>query len=84
MHNNGVIHGNLHRNNIIIGNNGKAYVIDFGKSLVTNKSCKTLNEANNFLKKLTGKTKVSHSKTSWYSNNKRTHFLDGNFMRRLK
>lgn len=84
MHNNGVIHGNLHRNNIIIGNNGKAYVIDFGKSLVTNKSFKTLNEANNYLKKLTGKTKVSHSKTSWYSNNKRTHFLDGNFMRRLK
>lgn len=84
MHNNGVIHGNLHRNNIIIGNNGKAYVIDFGKSLVTNKSFKTLNEANNYLKKLTGKTKVSHSKTSWYSNNKRTHFLNGNFMRRLK
>ena len=84
MHNNGVIHGNLHRNNIIIGNNGKAYVIDFGKSLVTNKSFKSLNEANNYLKKLTGKTKVSHSKTSWYSNNKRTHFLDGNFMRRLK
>jgi RIO-like serine/threonine protein kinase len=84
MHNSGVIHGNLHRNNIIIGNNGKAYVIDFGKSLVTNKSFKSLNEANNYLKRLTGKTKVSHSKTSWYSNNKRTHFLDGNFMRRLK
>ena len=84
MHSNGVIHGNLHRNNIIIGNNGKAYVIDFGKSLVTNKSFKSLNEANNYLKGLTGKTKVSHSKTSWYSNNKRTHFLDGNFMRRLK
>jgi len=84
MHSNGVIHGNLHRNNIIIGNNGKAYVIDFGKSLVTNKSFKSLNEANNYLKRLTGKTKVSHSKTSWYSNNKRTHFLDGNFMRRLK
>jgi predicted Ser/Thr protein kinase len=84
MHSNGVIHGNLHRNNIIIGNNGKAYVIDFGKSLVTNKSFKSLNEANNYLKGLTGKTKVSHSKTSWYSNNKRTHFLDGNFVRRLK
>jgi predicted Ser/Thr protein kinase len=83
MHAKGVIHGDLHRNNILIGNNGKAYVIDFGKSLVTNKSFKTANEANNHLKKLTGKTKTSHSKVSWYSNNKRTHFLNGNFLRRM-
>jgi predicted Ser/Thr protein kinase len=83
MHNKGVIHGDLHRNNILIGNNGKAYVIDFGKSLVTNKSFKTANEANNHLKKLTGKTKTSHTKVSWYSNNKRTHFLNGNFLKRM-
>jgi tRNA A-37 threonylcarbamoyl transferase component Bud32 len=83
MHKKGVIHGDLHKNNILIGNNGKAYVIDFGKSLVTNKSFKTTNEANNYLKKLTGKTKTSHSKVSWYSNNKRTHFLNGNFLRRM-
>jgi len=83
MHNKGVIHGDLHRNNILIGNNGKAYVIDFGKSLVTNKSFKTANEANNHLKKLTGKTKSSHTKVSWYSNNKRTHFLNGNFLKRM-
>jgi predicted Ser/Thr protein kinase len=83
MHAKGVIHGDLHRNNILIGNNGKAYVIDFGKSLVTNKSFKTANEANNHLKKLTGKTKSSYTKVSWYSNNKRTHFLNGNFLRRM-
>jgi predicted Ser/Thr protein kinase len=84
MHSKGVIHGDLHKNNIIIGNNGKAYVIDFGKSLTTNKNFKTTNEANNYLKKLTGKTKTSHSKVSWYSNNKRTHFLNGNFLKRMK
>ena len=84
MHSKGVIHGDLHKNNIIIGNNGKAYVIDFGKSLTTNKNFKTTNEANNYIKKLTGKTKTSHSKVSWYSNNKRTHFLNGNFLKRMK
>jgi len=84
MHGQGVIHGDLHKNNILIGNNGKAYVIDFGKSLTTNKNFKTTNEANNYLKKLTGKTKVSHSKVSWYSNNKRTHFANGNFLKRMK
>lgn len=84
MHSQGVIHGDLHKNNILIGNNGKAYVIDFGKSLVTNKNFKSTNEANNYLKKLTGKTKTSHSKVSWYSNNKRTHFLNGDFLRRMK
>jgi predicted Ser/Thr protein kinase len=84
MHSQGVIHGDLHKNNILIGNNGKAYVIDFGKSLVTNKNFKSTNEANNYLKKLTGKTKMSHSKLSWYSNNKRTHFLNGDFLRRMK
>lgn len=84
MHSQGVIHGDLHKNNILIGNNGKAYVIDFGKSLVTNKNFNTTNEANNYLKKLTGKTKVSHSKVSWYSNNKRTHFANGDFLRRMK
>ena len=84
MHSKGVIHGDLHKNNIIIGNNGKAYVIDFGKSLTTNKNFKTTNEANNYIKKLTGKTKTSHSKVSWYSDNKRTHFLNGNFLKRMK
>jgi hypothetical protein len=84
MHSQGVIHGDIHKNNILIGNNGKAYVIDFGKSLVTNKNFKTTNEANNYLKKLTGKTKTSHSKVSWYSNNKRTHFANGNFLKRMK
>jgi RIO-like serine/threonine protein kinase len=83
MHNKGVIHGNLHRNNIIIGNNGKAYIIDFGKSLVTNKSFKTVKEANQYLKQLTGRLKASHGKTSWYSNNKRTHFANGGFLARL-
>jgi predicted Ser/Thr protein kinase len=84
MHSVGIIHGDLHKNNIIIGNNGKAYVIDFGKSLTTNKNFKTTNEANNYIKKLTGKTKTSHSKVSWYSDNKRTHFLNGNFLKRMK
>lgn len=84
MHKKGVIHGDLHKNNIIIGNNGKAYVIDFGKSLVTNKSFNSTNEANEYLKKLTGKVKSSYGKTSWYSNNKRTHFANGNFLRRMK
>ena len=83
MHNKGVIHGDLHKNNILIGNNGKAYLIDFGKSLVTNKSFKTTKEANDYLKGLTGKTKMSHGKTSWYSNNTRTHFANGNFLARM-
>jgi predicted Ser/Thr protein kinase len=84
MHSKGVIHGDLHANNILVANDGRVFVIDFGKALVTNRSFKTANNANNYLKKLTGRTKEAHGKISYYSNNKRTHFLNGNFFKRLK
>ena len=85
MHEKGVVHGDLHKDNIIVANNGHVYIIDFGKALVTNKSFGNVNNANNYLKKLTGKTKPSWGgKISYYSNNKRTHFLNGNFLKRLK
>jgi predicted Ser/Thr protein kinase len=85
MHSKGVVHGDLHKDNIIVANNGHVYLIDFGKALVTNKNFKNLGNANNYVKKLTGKTKPSWGgKISYYSNNKRTHFLNGNFLKRLK
>jgi predicted Ser/Thr protein kinase len=89
MHKKGVIHGNLHRDNIIVANDGRVFLIDFGKSLVTNKSFNSLNNANNYLKGLRKNKPAkasSHNpnKLSYYSNNKRTHFLNGYFVKGLK
>lgn len=88
IHRHGIIHGDIHRDNImVVTKNGKHYVylIDFGKSLVTNQKFKNNKSANNYLKSRTGKTKPSYGgKISYYSNNVRTHFPDGNFLKRLK
>jgi predicted Ser/Thr protein kinase len=84
MHSRGVIHGNLHRNNIIISNNNKrAYIIDFGRALVTNKSYNTPNNANNKLKTL-GTPGKSHGKNTVTTPNGVFHFFNGKFLKGLK
>jgi hypothetical protein len=80
MHNKGVIHGNLRRNKVIVGNNGKVHIVGFKKSIVTNKK---INNANNYVKKLTGKSKKISHKNAWYSGPNRYHFLNGNFLKSL-
>jgi predicted Ser/Thr protein kinase len=85
MHKQGVIHGNLHSNNIIISNSNKrAYIIDFGKALVTNKSFNTLNNANAVLKMM-GKPGPQHyGKNTIITPNGTSHFFNGPFFKRLK
>jgi len=85
MHSRGVIHGNLHSNNIIISNSNKrAYIIDFGKALVTNGSFTTPQNANNKLKTL-GKPGLQHyGKNTVITPNGASHFFNGPFLKRLK
>jgi len=85
MHSRGVIHGNLHSNNIIISNSNKrAYIIDFGKALVTNGSFNTPQNANNKLKTL-GKPGPQHyGKNTVITPNGASHFFNGPFLKRLK
>jgi serine/threonine protein kinase len=91
IHRHGIIHGNLHRDNIlVVEKNGKhyVYIIDFGKSLVTNKKFNSVENANKYLKGLTGKFRGSFSgygtKKFYYSDNKRTHYPNGNFLAGLR
>ena len=85
MHKQGVIHGNLHSNNIIISNSNKrAYIIDFGKALVTNGSFNTPQGANNKLKTL-GKAGPQHyGKNTIITPYGTSHFFNGPFLKRLK
>lgn len=85
MHSHGVIHGNLHSNNIIISNSNKrAYIIDFGKALVTNGSFNTPQDANNKLKTL-GKPGPQHyGKNTVITPYGTSHFFNGPFLKRLK
>jgi predicted Ser/Thr protein kinase len=85
MHKRGVIHGNLHSNNIIISNSNKrAYIIDFGKALVTNGSFNTPQGANNKLKTL-GKPGTQHyGKNTIITPYGTSHFFNGPFLKRLK
>lgn len=87
MHRMGVIHGNLHRNNIIINEKGNPWLIDFGKALFKNSGgWKNTAEANAYLKGL-GKGYVKkYNKVFYYSNNAKTrsHQANGNFLARLK
>jgi predicted Ser/Thr protein kinase len=77
MHAAGIIHGNLHRNNIIIGNNGKAYIIDFGKSLITNKK---FNNANKYLNSIAVSKNMKGGKQVIYSTANKYHVPNGTFL----
>jgi len=83
IHSRGVIHGNLHRDNIIIGNNGRAYIIDFGRSIITNKPFSTPQNANNKLRTL-GPLSKKHNKNIVTGPNGRFHFFNGNFLKKMK
>ena len=82
MHARGVIHGDLHRNNIIMGNNGRAYIIDFGRAIVTNSSFKTPKNANNKLRTL-GPLGRRHNKNIVTGPNGRFHFFNGQFLNKM-
>ena len=81
MHNAGIIHGDLHRNNIIINNKGDPWIIDFGKSL----NLPAGKNANNYVKGLGHGSVNKYGKTFWYSNaaKTRSHQANGNFLKRL-
>ena len=81
MHAAGVIHGDLHRNNIIINNKGEPWIIDFGKSL----NLPAGKNANNYVKGFGHGSVVKYGKTFWYSNaaKTRSHQANGNFLKRL-
>jgi predicted Ser/Thr protein kinase len=81
MHNAGIIHGDLHRNNIIINNKGEPWIIDFGKSL----NLPAGKNANNYVKGFGHGSVNKYGKTFWYSNaaKTRSHQANGNFLKRL-
>ncbi len=83
IHSRGVIHGNLHRDNIIIGNNGRAYIIDFGRSIITNKPFGTPQNANNKLRSL-GPLGKRANKNMVTGPNGRVHFFNGNFLKKMQ
>lgn len=80
MHSLGIIHADMHQNNIMIqkirGPLGVRYrpvIIDFGRSLKTNKSFKTMANANAFA--MGGRSK---SNKWWYGNNGMSVLLNSN------
>ena len=80
MHSLGVIHADMHQNNIMIqkikgplGIRYRPVIIDFGRSLKTNKSFKTMANANAFAKE--GRYK---SNNWWYGNNGMSVLLNSN------
>ncbi len=79
----GWLHGNLHRNNIIINKNGKPMVIDFGKAIQG--PFKTTTEANKWLKGLGKGLIKKYGKEFYYSNNAKTqsHYSNKNFLNKL-
>ena len=81
MHKAGIIHGDLHRNNIIINNKGEPWLIDFGKSIALPAG----KNANNYIKGLGYGSVTKSGKTFWYSNAAKTrwHQANGNFLKRL-
>lgn len=86
MHKAGVIHGNLHRNNIIINKNGKPWIIDFGKAIVKNNGgWRSTVAANEYIKGLGKGFVEKYGKKFYYSNNAKTrsHQPNGNFLKRL-
>jgi predicted Ser/Thr protein kinase len=87
MHAEGVIHGNLHRNNIIVNKNGKPVIIDFGKALFKNTGgWKNMTEANEYVKGFGKGFVEKYGKKFYYSNDAKTrsHQANGNFLKRLK
>lgn len=83
MHKAGVIHGDLHSENIMIGKNGKVYIIDVGKALITPMQFNTVNNSNQYLKSVTGRFADNWGKRAWYSTSTKRHFANGNFVRRV-
>jgi predicted Ser/Thr protein kinase len=80
----GWIHGNLHRNNVIINKNGNPKIIDFGKAAKW--TFTNTNGANKWLKSL-GKGYVEkYGKKFYYSNNAKTraHYSNKNFLNKLQ
>ena len=80
----GWLHGNLHRNNVLINANGNPILIDFGKALKG--SFTTTNGANAYLKGL-GKGHVEkYGKKFYYSNNAKTrsHYSNKNFLSKIE
>ena len=80
----GWLHGNIHRNNIIINNKGNPVIIDFGKAIKG--PFKTTNAANKWLKGLGKGFVEKYGKKFYYSNNAKTrsHRSNKNFLNRLK
>jgi predicted Ser/Thr protein kinase len=81
LHKAGIIHGDLHRNNIIINNKGEPWLIDFGKSL----NLPSGKNANEYVKGFGHGSVTKYGKTFWYSNagKTRSHQANGNFLKRL-
>jgi predicted Ser/Thr protein kinase len=85
MHSRGVIHGNLHRNNIIISKaNKRAYIIDFGKALVTNNSFNSPKHANAVLKTKGTPGNPHKGKNTIIFPNSTSHFFNGQFINKLQ
>ena len=85
MHSRGVIHGNLHRNNIIISKaNKRAYIIDFGKALVTNNSFNSPKHANAVLKTKGTPGNPHKGKNTIILPNGTSHFFNGQFINKLQ
>jgi len=82
MNTRGGIHGNLQRENITMGNNGRAYVIDFGRAINTNNSFKTPKNANNYLRTL-GPLSKKHNKNVVTGPNGRFDFFNGQFLNKM-
>lgn len=80
----GWLHGNLHRNNIIVNNKGNPILIDFGKALKG--PFTTTNAANKWLKGLAKGYVEKYGKKFYYSNNAKTrsHRSNKNFLNGLK
>ena len=86
IHKKGVIHGNLHRDNVIIAKNGKPYLIDFGKAYMRPSGFKNSMNANRFLKKHAAGSMKKAGKMAYYLNKANTdkwHFSNQNFLNRL-
>ena len=87
MHKLGVIHGNLHRNNIIVNKNGHPWLIDFGKSIIRNGvGWKNTKNANAFVKGHGHGFVEKYGKKFYYLNANKTRSLqaNGNFLKKLK
>lgn len=80
----GYLHGDLHRNNIIINNKGNPVLIDFGKSIKG--PFKSVVSANTWLKGLGHGHVEKYGKKFYYSNaaKTRSHYSNKNFLNKIQ